>query len=116
MHWSIPLTFSQATGWPIAMRNFPRMGVDLRRIVSIGAVAVPLNAWWQTDEMVFALDDCGATVVFVDEDRLARIQQADEGAISAKILAVRADGESPSWHYSPRRRSPPRRDDARGKH
>ncbi len=76
----------------IAMRNFPEWVSTFVGIVSIGAVAVPLNAWWQTDELVFALDDCGARVVFADEDRFARMRQAPDGAIEAQVIVVRGAG------------------------
>ena len=41
----------------IAMRNYPEWIAAFAAITSVGAVAVPMNAWWQTDEMVFALED-----------------------------------------------------------
>ncbi|HYV58614.1 MAG TPA: class I adenylate-forming enzyme family protein [Acidimicrobiia bacterium] len=36
---------------------------------AIGAVAVPLNAWWKTDELEFGLRDSGAKLVFCDPKR-----------------------------------------------
>ena len=75
----------------IAMRNYPEWIAAFAAITSIGAVAVPLNAWWVTDEIVFALDDSGATVVFADAERLARIRAADDGVVTAKVVAVRTD-------------------------
>ncbi|MEO6654330.1 MAG: class I adenylate-forming enzyme family protein [Ilumatobacteraceae bacterium] len=84
----------------IAMRNYPEWIATFVAITSIGAVAVPLNAWWVTDEIVFALDDSGATVVFADDERIARIAQAPAGAVSARVIAVRPtqplpDGATP---------------------
>jgi long-chain acyl-CoA synthetase len=38
-------------------------------VVSMGAVVVPLNAWWKTDELEFVLDDCGAKAAIVDARR-----------------------------------------------
>jgi long-chain acyl-CoA synthetase len=35
----------------------------------IGAVAVPLNAWWKTDELEFGLRDSGAKLLFCDPKR-----------------------------------------------
>ena len=35
----------------IAMRNFPEWISSFVAIVSVGGVAVPLNAWWQTEEI-----------------------------------------------------------------
>ncbi len=43
---------------------------------SIGAVVVPLNAWWKTDELQFALDDSGATVLFSDQRRWLVVRDA----------------------------------------
>jgi long-chain acyl-CoA synthetase len=36
---------------------------------AIGAVVVPLNAWWKTDELEFGLRDSGAKLLFCDRRR-----------------------------------------------
>ncbi|HKA93726.1 MAG TPA: class I adenylate-forming enzyme family protein, partial [Acidimicrobiia bacterium] len=36
---------------------------------AIGAVAVPLNAWWKTEELEFGLRDSGAKLLFCDSKR-----------------------------------------------
>lgn len=79
----------------IAMRNFPEWISTFVAITSVGGVAVPLNAWWQTDELVFAIDDSGAKVVFADEDRVRRMQEAAEGEISVPVVVVRSSGDTP---------------------
>ena len=79
----------------IAMRNYPEWIAAFAAITSVGAVAVPMNAWWQTDEMVFALDDSGADVVFVDDERLTRLQAAEPGSVTARCVLVRADRLAP---------------------
>lgn len=79
----------------IAMRNYPEWIAAFAAITSIGAIAVPLNAWWVTDEIVFALSDSGAKVVFADDERLARIAEAPTGAITATAVAVRAERSLP---------------------
>jgi long-chain acyl-CoA synthetase len=38
---------------------------------SMGAVCVPLNAWWKADELEFGLQDSGTKVLFCDEKRWA---------------------------------------------
>ncbi len=73
----------------IAMRNSPEWIAAFAAITSVGAIAVPMNAWWQTDEMVFALADSGARIVFADADRLARLRAAEPGSVSAQVLTVR---------------------------
>ena len=75
------------------MRNYPEWIAAFVAITSIGAVAVPLNAWWVTDEIVFALDDSGAKVVFADDERLARLDDAPAGSITA--TAWRSDPNRP---------------------
>jgi long-chain acyl-CoA synthetase len=53
-------------------------------------VAVPLNAWWQLDELSYALRDSGAKVLIADRERVERVAPAiDELGIS--VLAVRMD-------------------------
>lgn len=79
----------------IAMRNFPEWLSSFVAIVQVGAVAVPLNAWWKTDEMVYALNDSGAKVVFVDDDRLRRLNEATDDMIDVRPILVRG-GDSPS--------------------
>ncbi len=82
----------------IAMRNYPEWIAVFAAITSVGAIAVPMNAWWTTDEIVFALADCGATVVFADDVRLARIGDAAAGTVTATIVRVRPgdrDGQPP---------------------
>ena len=75
----------------IAMRNSPEWIAAFAAITSVGAIAVPMNAWWQTDEMVFALADSGARIVFADGDRLARLRAAEPGSVSVRVVTVRDD-------------------------
>jgi len=70
----------------IAMRNYPEWITSFVAITQIGAVAVPLNAWWKTDEMVYALNDSGATVVMIDGERLDRLQAATEPPRATPVL------------------------------
>ncbi|MFK7917965.1 MAG: class I adenylate-forming enzyme family protein [Ilumatobacter sp.] len=79
----------------IAMRNYPEWIATFVAITSVGAVAVPMNAWWVTDELTFAIEDSGSNVVIADAERLGRIQQAPAGSIDATVLCVRAPGELP---------------------
>ena len=80
----------------IAMRNSPEWIAAFAAITSVGAIAVPMNAWWQTDEIVFALADSGAAVVIADEERLGRMSAAAPGAIDARIVVGRAAGDLPA--------------------
>jgi long-chain acyl-CoA synthetase len=79
----------------IAMRNYPEWIAAFTAITSIGAVVVPMNAWWVTDELVFAIEDSGSKVVIADAERLARMQAAKPGAIEATVVVARSDGDLP---------------------
>ena len=58
----------------IAMRNYPEWCFLYMAITSIGAVVVPMNAWWVTRELAYGLQDSGAKLLFVDQQRLERVQ------------------------------------------
>ncbi len=57
----------------LAMRNLPEWPVAFFAITSLGAVCVPLNAWWTADELGFALSDSGSRAVICDGERWERI-------------------------------------------
>ncbi len=57
----------------IAMRNSPQWCISFIAITSIGAVAVPMNSWWQGEELVHGLRDSGARMLIVDDARYQRL-------------------------------------------
>ncbi len=74
----------------LAMRNMPEWPVAFFAIVAIGAVCVPLNAWWSPQELAYGVNDSGARVLIVDRQRHDRI--GDYGAMPAleAVLVARA--------------------------
>ncbi|MGO9874443.1 MAG: long-chain fatty acid--CoA ligase, partial [Acidimicrobiia bacterium] len=64
--------------------NNPDWVVTFWACALVGAVVVPLNAWWRADELEFGLVDCEAKVLICDERRFAVI-----GARVAQIPTVR---------------------------
>jgi long-chain acyl-CoA synthetase len=72
----------------IGMRNYPEWVVAYAAIVSIGAVSVSLNAWWTEDELAYALQDSGTTVLIADEERVERSRIAAE-RLGIKTIGVR---------------------------
>ena len=56
-----------------AMRNLPEWPVVFFAITTIGAIAVPLNAWWTGAELEYGIIDSGAKLLIVDAERHARI-------------------------------------------
>jgi long-chain acyl-CoA synthetase len=57
----------------LALRNYPEFVFFFWAAVSVGAIAVPLNAWWTADELRYGLEDSGAVALVVDEERLTRL-------------------------------------------
>ena len=57
----------------LAMRNLPEWPVVFFAAASIGAIVVPLNAWWTGAELEYGLRDSGATVLVVDGERHVRL-------------------------------------------
>ena len=76
----------------IAMRNFPEWIIAYMAITRIGAVAVLMNAWWKTAELAYACDDCGATLIFADQQRAERMAPLMESH-GLEIIVARGEVE-----------------------
>ncbi|GAA1009428.1 fatty acid--CoA ligase [Acrocarpospora pleiomorpha] len=61
----------------IAMRNYPEWIVAFSATLAIGAVAVPLNAWWTRKELEYGLSDSGATLLIADGERATTLAGID---------------------------------------
>ncbi len=59
----------------IAARNLPQVVTTFWGTLAAGAVVAPLNAWWTSEELAAGLNDYGATVLVLDEERLARLRK-----------------------------------------
>jgi long-chain acyl-CoA synthetase len=57
----------------IAMRNYPEWAFAFWAAIAVGAVVVPLNAWWTGPELAYGLSDSGSVVLFADEERAERL-------------------------------------------
>lgn len=70
----------------IAMRNYPEWMMAYTGIALSGAVVVPLNSWWQGEELAYALQDSKAIKVFCDQQRYDSIaDKIDDLGVSAVI-------------------------------
>ena len=76
----------------IAMRNSPEWCICFMAITSIGAVAVPMNSWWRGDELAYALQDSGASLVIVDDARYRRLASWLAQA-SVAVIGMDVDGK-----------------------
>ncbi len=57
----------------LAMRNLPEWPVAFFAATSLGAIIVPLNAWWTGAELGYGLKNSGATALICDAERWERI-------------------------------------------
>ncbi len=77
----------------LAMRNLPEWPVIFFAATSIGAIVVPLNAWWTSGELEYGIDDAGCRILFVDDERYQRLA-ADNPTLPAleTMVVARASG------------------------
>jgi len=72
---------------------------------AIGAVVVPLNAWWKTEELEFGLRDSGAKLLFCDTKRWQAVRDRVDAIPELEhvfVMDLRGDG----GFADRRRRSP----------
>ena len=82
----------------IAMRNFPEWCIAYMAIISLGAIVVPLNAWWKADELRFGLTDSGAKTVVVDRRRLEYLLPL-KNELDLTLILAREEGEGADYSY-----------------
>ena len=81
----------------IAARNLPQWVSSFWATMITGAVVVPLNAWWTSDELSYGLSDSGSTVVVVDEERLERLRpHLDDLSYLTTIVVISGDPTRPA--------------------
>ena len=78
-----------------ATRNLPEWPVIFFAATSIGAIAVPLNAWWTGAELTYGIQDSGATVLVMDGERYARMADTIDDCCGLEHIIV-ARGEGPA--------------------
>jgi len=72
----------------LAMRNLPEWPVIFFAVTSIGAIMVPLNAWWTAGELEYGIDDSGARLLFVDDERYQRLRAHDPALPAVERIIV----------------------------
>ena len=71
----------------IAMRNYPEWIAAFVGLLHLGAVVVPMNAWWQPDELRYGVEDSGARLIIADEERARRFAMLED--FHVPIVTVR---------------------------
>ncbi|MCX2981099.1 AMP-dependent synthetase [Halieaceae bacterium IMCC14734] len=80
----------------IAMRNYPEWMLAYWAVISMGAVAVGMNAWWVPEEMDYGLADSAPKALICDKERLQRFSEIAANHPDIKVVAVRCEDELPA--------------------
>jgi long-chain acyl-CoA synthetase len=75
----------------IAMRNLPEWSLAFFAATTVGAIAVPLNAFWNGEELAFALSDCEPSVLIADGERLERLVEFPAELEGIVLVGTRLD-------------------------
>jgi len=75
----------------IAMRNYPEWVTAYCGALMLGAVAVPLNAWWTGEELHYGITHSGTRLVIADEERARRLAALPDRTVA--VLTVRTAAE-----------------------
>jgi long-chain acyl-CoA synthetase len=78
----------------IAMRNYPEYCLAFMSVTAIGAIAVPLNSWWQGEELAYGVRDCDPGLILADQQRMERMLPHIED-LEIPMLITRADKPLP---------------------
>lgn len=73
----------------IAMRNYPEWMLIYWACLAVGITVVGMNAWWTAEEMAYGLSDSAPKVLFLDAERLARVQEKPDMAKGMQLVGVR---------------------------
>jgi long-chain acyl-CoA synthetase len=80
----------------LAMRNYPEWPIAFWAAASVGAIVVPLNAWWTGEELAYGLTDSGARVLICDGERAERLAPLLRRLPLEHALVARAGAEPPA--------------------
>lgn len=77
----------------LAMRNLPEWPVAFFAATCLGAIIVPLNAWWTGCELRYGLAHSGAKLLICDSQRWERVHPEMEALPELRhVLVTRAQG------------------------
>lgn len=96
--WRIQETYGIGKGdrVVIAMRNYPEFCTAFMAITALGALAVPMNAWWKGHEIEYGLQDTEPKLIFSDPQR-AEVMAPYVSDPKIPVILVRPEDGTPSW-------------------
>jgi len=77
----------------ICSRNYPEWCLAYMAITMIGAIAVPMNSWWQSKELAYGIEDSGSKVIFADRERLQQLSQVRD-QLSVEAVAIKTEAST----------------------
>lgn len=85
----------------ILSRNNPQWMMGFIGATSVGGVAVPMNAWWTTEELDYGFQDSGAKIVIADRARVERLLPiADKYGLQVISIDDCADLDIPQTRFA----------------
>ncbi|MDO8910199.1 MAG: class I adenylate-forming enzyme family protein [Pseudohongiella sp.] len=84
----------------ICSRNYPEWCLAYMAATMIGAIVVPMNSWWQSNELVYGLNDSGSKVLFADQERINTLAPVMD-QVSVEIIAIKPEAPTtqfPEFH------------------
>eukprot|EP00511_Aplanochytrium_stocchinoi_P002341 CAMPEP_0204838622 /NCGR_PEP_ID=MMETSP1346-20131115/31368_1 /ASSEMBLY_ACC=CAM_ASM_000771 /TAXON_ID=215587 /ORGANISM="Aplanochytrium stocchinoi, Strain GSBS06" /LENGTH=577 /DNA_ID=CAMNT_0051974783 /DNA_START=115 /DNA_END=1848 /DNA_ORIENTATION=- len=81
----------------ISMRNFPEYCFTFIAVTWLGAIIVPLNSWWKTEELAYGLTDSGSKVLVCDTERFGRIEPK-LNELKLQVVITRPENDSHKKH------------------
>jgi long-chain acyl-CoA synthetase len=82
----------------IAMRNLPEWVIVFWGAIAVGAIVVPLNAWWTGEELRYGLADSGSSVLVADEERVDRLAPHLSGLEELRAVVVASEDRAAPSH------------------
>jgi long-chain acyl-CoA synthetase len=79
----------------IAMRNYPEWSIAFWGAAAVGAIVVPLNAWWKGAELEYGISDSGAVFLVADQQRFEELRDRRAGLGLRGLAVTRFDGALP---------------------
>ena len=76
----------------LSMRNVPEWSVAFWAAASLGAIVVPLNAWFVGRELAFCLNDSGSKVALLDRARAERLAPFLDALALGGVIVARSQG------------------------
>jgi long-chain acyl-CoA synthetase len=83
----------------VLMDNSPEFYFAYLGIIKLGAIAGPVNCWWQTKEIQYLLNDSGAVALFVDSAYRHHVDKIKGGTPALKHVIERGAADKAHLSY-----------------